>query len=56
MNIERNQKRRVYFSDMQRNWSALQTEAAGDLIDGMARHGNDADPLGEPKAETLKAA
>jgi hypothetical protein len=56
MIIENNKRPRVYFEDMQRKWSVLQAGAAQDMIDGMSRHGEDADPLGDLRQGQAKAA
>ena len=56
MIIENYKRPRVYFEDMQRKWSVLQAGAAQDMIDGMSRHGEDADPLGELKQSPARAA
>ncbi|UUX49763.1 hypothetical protein NUH88_20500 [Nisaea acidiphila] len=53
---EQIKKPRVYFSDTQRKWSLLQADAALEMIDGLSRHSENADPLGEPKLVVSNAA
>lgn len=56
MIAEQTKRRRVYFADVQRKWSVLQADAAQDMIDGLSRHGENADPLGELRQEPAQAA
>lgn len=56
MTIENSKRLRVYFADTQQKWSTLLTDSAMDMIDGLSRHGDAADPLGEQKQPPAKAA
>ncbi|WP_420405327.1 hypothetical protein [Nisaea sp.] len=56
MTSEQTKRPRIYFSDIQRKWSILQVGAAREMIDGLSRHGDEADPLGELKHVPNQAA
>tara|TARA_R110000868_G_scaffold16507_1_gene73891 strand:- start:162 stop:332 length:171 start_codon:yes stop_codon:yes gene_type:complete len=56
MITERTHKPRVYFADIQRKWSQFYLAAAEEMIEGLARHGDGADLIGDNNAPPRKVA
>lgn len=53
---ETNKRRKIYFSEVQRKWSALQADASMEMIDGLERHSKDEDMLDGTSSTMKKAA